>query len=76
MHKKFKSIAKKSGFIFWKDEPWNRGEIVDWGTNYDNELQTYGKLVVEECCKIMLKSDTQQPTVDTAKKIKEYFGIE
>ena len=49
MNKKIAKLAKKSGFVFWKNESWGPGKgKIDWSVDYEQELKTYTKLVVEE----------------------------
>jgi hypothetical protein len=48
MKKKIRKLAKKAGFIFWKDEPWCQEEYIDWSSNYDKELVKFYKLVKKE----------------------------
>jgi hypothetical protein len=46
MNKKTRKLAKKAGFIFWKDEEWKPdGELIDWSCYYDNELVKFAELV-------------------------------
>jgi hypothetical protein len=50
VHEKTKKLAEESGFIFWADEDWKpEGEVIDWSSNYDNELENLVELVVQEC---------------------------
>jgi hypothetical protein len=52
MNKKTIELAKQAGFVFWEDESWGPGsEYIDWGTEYDKELEKLVDLVVQECAK-------------------------
>lgn len=52
MNKKTIELAKQAGFVFWEDEDWGSGsEYVDWGSEYDKELEKLVELVVKECAK-------------------------
>jgi hypothetical protein len=46
MNKKTRKLAKKAGFIFWKNEKWKPpGEVIDWSCMYDEELEKFAELV-------------------------------
>lgn len=65
-------LAKQSGFVFWEDE-----RSIDWASNYDNELNKFTKLIIQECCAI---ADNWVNNLDDGKnypseRIKEYFGV-
>lgn len=50
MNKKTIELAKQAGFLFWEDEEWGPGsEYIDWGTEYDKELEKLVELIVNEC---------------------------
>ena len=50
MNQEFKKLAKQAGFVFWEDESWGPGsEYIDWGSDYDQELDRLCKLIVREC---------------------------
>ena len=50
MNEKFKLLAEKSGFLLWENEPWKpEGAIVDWGSQYDGELEKFAELIINEC---------------------------
>lgn len=52
MNKKTIELAKEAGFVFWEDEDWGPGsKYVDWGSEYDKELEKLVDLVVKECAK-------------------------
>lgn len=85
MKEKIKEFAEKAGFVVWQeDEYWNPGDIIDWSTRYDKELEEYTKLIVLECAKIarqdiLSRSGMNQQydgRVITEDAIKKHFGIE
>jgi hypothetical protein len=50
MNEKIKELAEKAGFLLWEDEPWKpEGAIVDWGSQYDGELERFAELIINEC---------------------------
>jgi hypothetical protein len=50
MNEKIKELAEKAGFLLWEDEPWKPGgAIVDWGSQYDGELEKFAELIINEC---------------------------
>lgn len=49
MNSEIKKLAEESGFILWADEPWNPGEIIDWSSRYDQELEQFAKALIQEC---------------------------
>lgn len=54
--KKLRKLAKKSGFIFWKNEPWGPGKgHIDWGTEYDDELVEFARRVWKQGYKAAVK---------------------
>jgi DUF438 domain-containing protein len=49
MNKDIQKIAKTAGFCFWENEEWKPdGEIIDWSSNYDNELEKFANLLINE----------------------------
>jgi len=53
MKKRYRKLAKRAGFILWGDEPWNKPtyggkEVVDWSSNYDEELEEFARLVIKD----------------------------
>jgi len=74
MNTKFKDIAEQAGFVLWGDESWNIGDNVDWGSRYDDELEKFAWLIVNECAglvdHILKEGGGNQSDV-----IKQHFGI-
>jgi hypothetical protein len=65
MNENVKNLVKRAGFILWANESWNPGDVVDWGSRYDNELVAYTRLLVNEVLELQA-AGTDVPT---------YFGI-
>lgn len=57
MNKRIKELAIEAGFQPWGDEEWNPGEIFDWSSSYDNELQKFAELLVTECAKMCVENE-------------------
>lgn len=74
-----KKLAKEAGFILWEDEEWNSGDVIDWGSRYDDELLKFAKLVAEECASICdsygMPDGTSQTAMILSSAIKTRFGI-
>ena len=49
MNERIQKLAQQAGFMIWKDEEWNPGDVIDWGSRYDNELEKFAELLVREC---------------------------
>ncbi len=55
MKKIVKELAKEAGFILWEDEEWKPpGESIDWSSSYDNELEKFAELVIQDYLKRMI----------------------
>lgn len=78
MNKKFIELAEKAEFCLWGDEPWSPGDVVDWGSRYDDELENFAKLIIKECCDISLKSSHRDNDMGAiiAKNIEKHFEDE
>ena len=48
MNERIKEFAKQSGFVLWEDETWNEGNVIDWNSQYDKELETFAHIIVKE----------------------------
>ena len=88
MNEQIKELADQAGFVLWKNESWNSGDVVDWSASYDDELEKFTKLVVKECCKTLEEMHRWQSVnnqnypsawhdaVDQGiENIKEHFGV-
>ena len=46
MNKRIRELAEQAGFECWKDEPHRpEGQIIDWASDYDEELERFAELV-------------------------------
>lgn len=79
MNEKVKELAEKAGFILWEDEDWNPGDVIDWASRYDNELQKFADLIVKECASVCdaygMPDGTSQTAMILSSAIKNRFGI-
>lgn len=71
MNEQIKLFAEQAGFVMWEDEPWNPGDVVDWSTRYDTELEKFANIIIFECFKLAVFNGNHA----TAKAIKEHFGV-
>ncbi len=72
MNKKFKKIADKAGFVFWGKESWRpRGQVIDWSSDYDNELNQFGEFLVADIAN-WLKENSENGNELAKKLIAEY----
>jgi hypothetical protein len=75
MNERIKELAEQAGFVLWKDENWNPGDIVDWSARYDDELKKFAELIVRECSSVVAEHfDSSEPWI-TPKTILYHFGI-
>jgi len=70
MNDKIKELLEKAGFGLWADEDWNPGDIVDWSARYDDEMNRFVQLLVDEC--VSIASEETDP-IRMAEKIKARF---
>ena len=41
-------ISLEAGFVFWGDEYWKpHGQLIDWSSNYDWELEKFAQILME-----------------------------
>lgn len=65
-------LVKEAGFICWEDEEWGPGSgYVDWGSEYDNELDKLIDLVVLECAQVVRNAEPHL----VADLVKAHFGL-
>ena len=82
MNEQIKKLANQAGFVLWKNESWNPGDTVDWSCRYDDELEKFAELIVQECVGICRdidgedNIDAKSGRQDCAVEIKEHFGVE
>lgn len=54
MKKNVRELAKEAGFVFWSDESWKpENATIDWSSDYDQELDTFYRLVVNKCISLV-----------------------
>lgn len=69
MQQRIKDLAEQAGFALWEDEEWKpHGEVIDWSSRYDDELEKLVRLVVQECIDIV--------PWQYEEKIKKHFEVE
>jgi hypothetical protein len=52
LNERIRGLAEQAGFVLWKDESYNSGDVIDWSSSYDNELKKFAELIVRECLNI------------------------
>lgn len=55
MNERYKKIAEQAGFMLWGDEDWNPGDVIDWSARYDQELEEFANLLIEEVIQELIK---------------------
>lgn len=71
---KFRELARKADFALWEDEEWKpEGAIIDWGPNYDREIQKFAELIINECVQVAKVGMEFGPSLEEA--VYAYFGI-
>lgn len=81
MNKLIKRLAEEAGFVLWSDEDWNPGDVIDWSSNYDNEIVKYTELVLRESLvefyrRYLDTNSNDGIAVQVDKFIKEQFGLD
>ena len=71
MNKQIKLFAEQAGFVMWEDESWNPGDVIDWSSRYDTELEKFANMLIFECYKLAVFNGNHA----TATAIKEHFGV-
>lgn len=71
MNKQIKLFAEQAGFVMWEDESWNPGDVIDWSSRYDTELEKFANMLIFECYKLAVFNGNHA----TAKAIVEHFGV-
>jgi len=68
--------------MLWGNEPWNPGDVVDWSARYDDELQRFADLYVNEAIRVVEKrfmGDLNREDMEVRRCIddlKKHFGVE
>ena len=74
MNTKFYEIAEEAGFCVWEDEDWNPGRtLIDWGINYDTELNRFAELLIKQACSLIKKNDEHGEWLSV--KILRHYGV-
>jgi bifunctional DNA-binding transcriptional regulator/antitoxin component of YhaV-PrlF toxin-antitoxin module len=61
----FKELVSDAGFCMWNNETWKpENTLVDWSSNYDEELKTFASLIIGKTISIL----------HTQKNIANYSG--
>ena len=80
MNEQIKFLAEQAGFVLWKDESWNPGDVIDWSCRYDDEFEKFAELIVRQCLHKIENEAAQyaEPVwaVELVNDIKEHFGVE
>ena len=83
MNDHVKQLAEQAGFVLWANEEWKpEGQVVDWSSNYDVELEKFAELIVRECadvCELIGSvpySGVAYEYAECAKEIRRHFGVE
>lgn len=73
MKSKVLELAKQADFVFYENESWKPpGAAIDWFCSYDDELQKFYKLVVQECAyKIADYASARIPASEYASRLRE-----
>lgn len=77
--KRIQKLAEQAGFVPWSDEEWKpEGAIIDWSSDYDNELAKFAELIVRECADVLDKriAPPNHPMNSLGYKLKQHFGVE
>lgn len=78
MNERIRALLKEAGFCFWEDEEWGPGVgYIDWGSGYDEQMNKFITLLVNECARL---ADGVCEAYDApgtqGKIIKGHFGVE
>lgn len=63
MNNKVREMALKAGFVFLQEDESQNQLVIDWSSNYDNEISNFATLVATDClekCKIIENDITQE----------------
>jgi hypothetical protein len=52
LNEQIRGLAEQAGFVLWKNESYNSGDVIDWSSSYDNELKKFAELIIQECLNI------------------------
>jgi len=77
MNERIKELTEHAGFVLWGDEEWNPGDVVDWSSRYDDELEKFAELIVQECMNTIATSkESRQTAYYYRNLVAKHFGVE
>jgi hypothetical protein len=82
MKERTKILAEQAGFMMWQDEDWNPGDVIDWASRYDDELQTFSDLLIKEAIAVVQKrymGDQNREDMEVRRcveDLRKHFGVE
>ena len=59
MNEQIKELAEQAGFVLWQDESHNPGDVIDWGSRYDDELVKFAELIIREMLVLTYDEETR-----------------
>ena len=71
----YREIAENSGFLLWGNESWNPGDVIDWSSRYDEELERFAEAIVQRCIGVLETRKDSPIIVNAIKEMKENFNI-
>ena len=74
LNEQIRGLAEQAGFVLWKDESYNSGDVIDWSSSYDNELKKFAELIVRECADVATINAHQWASPGTY--VLKHFGVE
>ena len=74
-------LIKQAGFVLWQDEAYRPpGALVDWSSNYDQEVLELVRLVVQQCARTAhvnnLNGDYYTGRRDAAQLILKHWNLD
>lgn len=82
MNERVKELAEQAGFVSWSDEEWKpEGAVIDWSSDYDNELAKFAELIVQESCYKLIEmhekvNGDHNYYHHASVQLKQHFGVE
>ena len=75
MNERIRELAEQAGFMLWKNESWNPGDVVDWSARYDDELEKFYDLVVQDCANFVREEYDHEHAESIAWMMEVKFGL-
>jgi len=80
MNERIQKLAEQAGFVLWADEGWNPGDVIDWASNYDQEIVKYTELVVRDSLvefyrRYLDTNSKEDITCQIDRYLKEHYGM-